>query len=112
MVKHKITDIGDDDYIELTMSSSLYSEPDKQGKQKLIKKNIITKISIYIDDIQGHEEIFNSKGEVMNTTCRIYHKNLGPLIIKRSYKQISEIKHRSHEPVKVEGIGFLAHKNK
>ena len=99
-------------YIELNVVSNLYSEPDKAGKQKLIKKNIHTKISVYVDDIQAHEEVFDNSGKLLTKSCRIHHKNLGPLIIKHTYKQILEIKNTSNIHNTQPTIGFKNGNNK
>lgn len=80
------------EYIEFKSSSSLYTDPDKNGHQKLIKANIETRISIYTSDIQGHEEVFSNTGVISKSLCKIYHRNLGPLIIRASYDQITSLK--------------------
>lgn len=100
--------VNDDDpeYIELNVSSNLYTEPDKNNKQKLIKTNIITKLSVYLSDIKAHEEIFNSKGKLLTRVCKIHHSLLGPLIVMKSYKQVSDIKHKHHIGPTVKKIGF------
>lgn len=95
-----------DEYVEFTMSSNLYSEADAHGKTKLIKKNILTRISVYIDDIQAHEHVFDSKGKVLTSYCRIYHINIGPLVLKHSYKYISDIKKKQHTDDPTAVVGF------
>lgn len=80
------------EYIEVTSVSSIYSEPNKEGKQKLIKSGILTKLSMYLDDIQAHEEAFNTKGNLQKNMCKIYHRHIGPIVIKESYNNISKLK--------------------
>lgn len=97
-------------YIELNTHSSLYSEPDKNGKTTLIKSNIPIKISIYLNDITGHEEVFNNKGKVLKGFCRIHHKDIGSTIVKISYEKLKELKYIEDKP-QHSSIGFI-YKNK
>lgn len=89
---------GGREYVEFQTVSSLYSEPDNKGKQKLIKSSIVTKISMYVDDIQAHEEAVGRKGNILKNNCKIYHRNLGTLIVKASYNEISDLKTNSNKP--------------
>ena len=95
----------DNKYVELSIETSLYSEPDKDGKSVLIKKNIPLKISVYINDISSHEQVFNNKGKVLKGFCRIHHKDKGDLIVKATYDQIRKLKHREDKPAH-DPIGF------
>ena len=79
------------DYIEVNILTTLKTEPDQKGKSKIIKKDIQTKMSLYIDDIEGHEEVFTEKGIVMKSFCRIYHKTIGQVVINKSYKALNEL---------------------
>ena len=85
-------------YIELTCLSTLFSTPDKNGDQKILKKDIPSRISIYIEDIQGHEEVLNDSGKIRKNVCRIHHRGIGQLIIKESYQSISLIKQQTDNP--------------
>ncbi len=78
------------EYIEVISTSSLYDEVN--GKQKLIKANILTKLSLYTEDIQAHEEVFDNKGKHKKSLCKIYHRSIGPIIIKETYDNISKLK--------------------
>lgn len=80
------------DYIEVISVSSIYTEPNAQGKQKLIKSGILTKLSVYLDDIQAHEETFNNSGKLQKNMCKIYHRQIGPIVIKETYDNISKLK--------------------
>ena len=97
------TDSLDRDYIELTVSSSLYSKPDKDGKEKLIKSNLVSKISMYIDDIRAHEEVLDDRGTIVKNICRIHHQNIGAMIVRHTYEFISKIKKGNNSTPK---IGF------
>lgn len=95
-----------DEYTEFTIWSSVHSDPDKKGKQKLIKRNIITKISVYLDDIQGHEQVFDKMGKLLTGYCRLYHINMGPIVVKHSYKYVSTLKDKQHNEDTPKQIGF------
>lgn len=98
----KTIEINHNRYIELETINSLYSEPDKDGKQKLIKSGIKARFSLYLDDIQAHEEFLDDKGKVYKNSCRIYHRNIGPMIINKSYEYISKLKQQDNS----KHIGF------
>ena len=93
----------DKDYIELTISSSLYSKPDKKGNEKLLKSNLISKISMYVDDITAHEEVIDDNGNLVKNICSIHHQTIGPLIVRHTYSTISRIKKKENSSPK---IGF------
>ena len=99
------------EYVELRISTNLYSEPDNKGKQKLIRKNIPTKISIYLEDIQAHEEVFDNSGKILPKVCRIHHKTLGALVVKHPYTQITQLKNKTIS-TKTISIGFNNGSNK
>ncbi len=101
---------NDNKYIELSFRTSLYTEPDKDGKTKLIKKDIPIKVSVYINDISGHEEVFNNKGKILKGFCRIHHEKIGSIIVKESYSKIRQLKERDDKPPHLP-IGFK-YKNK
>lgn len=88
----KAIELNKNSYIELVALSNLYSEPDKNDTQRLLKTNIQTRLSLYIDDIQAHEEYFDSKGKISKSMCKIYHRNIGPLVVNKSYDYISKLK--------------------
>lgn len=98
-----------EDYVELTVSSNLYSEPDKNNKQKLIKKDILTKLSVYIYDIEAHEEVFDQKGKLLKNSCRIHHKNIGTLVVNATYNDILSLKNKQHNP-QSKFVGFNSKK--
>ncbi len=92
-------------YLELKIQTHLYSEPDKDGNTFPIKRNIPIRVSMYINEITGHEEIFNNKGKVLKSFCRIHHEKIGSIIIKESYDKISKLKERDDKPTS-KPIGF------
>ena len=101
----KISTTNTDRYIELVTLSNLLSDPDKTGNQKIIKKNIKSRLSIYIEDIQGHEEVIDHKGRITKNICRLHHRNMGQIVVKESYDTITKIK-KNIEDTHAKHIGF------
>lgn len=93
-------------YIEFKVISNLYSEEDNEGKQKLIKSNVATKISIHLEDIHAHEEVFNKRGKVLKRFCRIYHTSIGAIVIAKPYNYISALKKDYHHTISTKQVGF------
>lgn len=56
---------------ELKVLSDLYTPPNAKGKQKCIKKNIITRLLINTTDIRYVEEVIDNKGFILKDTCSI-----------------------------------------
>ncbi len=105
----KKADKKDEKYIELKVNTNLYTEPDAQGKSKLIKKNIPIRVSVYINDIMGHEEICDNKGKVLKNFCKIHHREIGSVTVNKSYDKLLELKQRDHKPESAP-IGFKYNK--
>lgn len=78
--------------VTLNVINDLYSEPDKNGKDKLIKRNIKTRMNIDIDMFEMPIEIINSKGNVVKNKCRIYVRDVGPMTIAHTWDEIMELK--------------------
>ena len=76
--------------IEIKQIFNLYDE-DEKGKKKLIKKNIILKRQVNINDISNPSQIIGTKGAVVKKKCKIYVKDVGELIINHSYEYISDL---------------------
>jgi len=56
---------------ELQILNDIYSLPDKKGKQKLIKRNVISRMLINTEDIRFVEEVINKKGNIIKGICSI-----------------------------------------
>lgn len=69
--------------VELKVLTDLINE-----KNKIIKKNIITKYLVDTENIQLPQEIFNSKGTVMKNKCKVVIKDIGSLIVNHSFTYI------------------------
>ncbi len=79
--------------IELPVVTNLYSKPDRNGKTKLIKANIITRESYFPFDLDGPYEYYSENGEVYTDVCRVYHRDLGFRTIYFPYEQVRCIIH-------------------
>ncbi len=72
--------------IEIKISVDLVSQ-----KNKLIKKDIHLRQMIDTEDIYSQQEIFNQRGNLVKNKCKIFVKDLGPLIVSHSYNEIKEL---------------------
>ncbi len=85
--------------IELKFSANLYDEGTKDKKPKLIKKNVTTKRSVDIKDINYPEQIFNDKGEIIKGKCKIFLKDIGPVIISHPYEFLHNLLKEEPTPI-------------
>ena len=77
--------------VELKVLSNIYSKPDKQGKQKLIKKDVIARLTLNDQSsITYYEEAFSSKGRLLKDRCYI---KVGDEVfrVKHSYEEIDKM---------------------
>lgn len=78
----------------------IYSIPDKEGKQKLIKKNVIQKITLDTDKIQL-EEYINQKGNPVKNKCNVRLED-NYYTLAHSYSEIYKL----IQPTKVQGFKY------
>jgi len=74
--------------------TNLYDE-DKEGKEQLVKKNIITRW--LCDDLSTIEieQHFDDKGRIKKGQCRIHHKTRPiTLVVKDDYYKLKKLKQR------------------
>ncbi len=84
--------------VELKMSNDIWSE-DKHGKEKLIKKGVVTSCEIDTDLITFCCEVLNGKGNVIKNRCKIIMRGSDqPLVVNHSYRYISDL--RKVKPIK------------
>ena len=88
---------------ELKVISSLWSKPDADGITHCIKKNIITRREVHVEDILSHEEIYNEKGVILKTQCVVILDKQGMTVVKHSYDYISNVVDKRE---KMKQIGF------
>ena len=92
--------------VELKIPIDLYSE-DKEGKEKLVKRNVITRQYIDTEEIRNPQEVFNTKGNVIKNRCKILLLNVGQVLINHSYESIKSLKEETS--IKIPKVkGFLA----
>lgn len=72
--------------IEINVPVDLMSE-----RNKIIRRNIIIKHFVDIEDIKTPQQIFNSKGNIVKNKCKVIIKDLGQIIIGHSYEYIKNI---------------------
>ena len=58
---------------------------------KVIKRNLPVKKLVAVQDIKNPTQIFNKKGAIIKTKCRIFLKDEGELVINKSYEQVKQI---------------------
>ena len=95
--------------MEFKKSSTLYSDPDKEGNCEVIKRNVITRLNIDIERISRIEEVINNQGKVLKSKCLItlHGTQDTPIIINYSYdKLVKVVNSHTERPA----IGFLRHK--
>ena len=80
---------------EFLVLRDLYDEVrDKQGLvvgTKLVKKNIKTKLRIYLADIFCVEEVANAKGVVEKKKCGLSVKEKGFMVVNEPYMNVSDM---------------------
>lgn len=82
--------------MEFLKSTDLYAPPDKKGNSKLIKKNIITKIDIPIEDIFRVEEAIGNTGKVLKNKCvLVISQNQTHILVNHKYQDIVQLIHNS-----------------
>ncbi len=87
----------------------IYSDPDKDGKQILIKKNVVKRKSINLNDIKSIEEISNDKGKVMKSMCIVEYEGKS-IVVKHKYTDLHNLIRRTESASKP--IGFIYKKKK
>ena len=81
--------------VTLTVLTDLYTDPDKNGKERLIKKDIKTLMNIDIDHLEMPTQIINTKGSIVKNKCRIVLRDYGPLVVNHSWEEINELKNET-----------------
>ena len=85
--------------IELKVISNIYSDPDKNGNRKIIKKNVISRINIHNRaSIVYHEEVLNRKGNIIKKECFIRMEG-ETFRVKHSYEELDSLLGNSNKHV-------------
>ena len=61
---------------------------DVNGKPKLVKKDVQTKIRIYLDEVYMVEEVLSSTGKGLKGMCGINLRDKGFVIIKDKFESV------------------------
>lgn len=78
--------------VTLQTKDHIWSEPNKKGKRKLLKRNVITKITVDINDIITIGELVDESGKLLKDYSRIHIKEAGPMIVNHSVDYLKKIK--------------------
>lgn len=84
---------------EFKVVKDLYDEPDREGLSKLIKKGIITKQLIDLDEI-SISEVISNYGRVYKNRCLVQHRDLGHIMVMHKYSDIKQLK----QPIVIKGF--------
>ncbi len=85
--------------IELKVISNIYSDPDKNGNRKLVKKNVLSRISIHDrSSIVYHEEAVTKTGKIIKKECFIRMEG-ETVRVKHSYDELDRMLGNSNTKV-------------
>lgn len=73
--------------VEFTYSTTILG-PD----EKVIKRNVKSKLTCDIDHIKVVDYLFNNKGVLDPTKCKIYHDPIGWMIVDVPYEELHKLK--------------------
>lgn len=91
---------------EFIVLRDLYDEVKRRDGSiatKLVKKNIRTKVRVYLQDIYMVEEIVNARGVADKTKCGINIKEKGFMVVKEPFEKVNSLIFGDQEPKE---IGF------
>ncbi len=97
---------------EFRVLSDIYTIPDEDGNQKVIKKNILTKMYIDNCEIKYTEEIFNNKGTVLKGVCVVKLTDGEIKRLKHTYQEVKDFINIIHTPTPIIGFGGNRQKKK
>ncbi len=90
---------------EFEVSNTLYSDPDKNGNQRIIKQGVISRIMLDIDRIAYPEELLTKDGKLIKGRCAVKYMD-EPITLNHSFKEVCTLlkKHPSLNPVFIKGF--------
>jgi ribosomal protein S17 len=89
---------------EFKILVDIYSEPDKEGKQNLVKRNVVKKKSINLHDIESIEELTGNGTKILKSICAIEYKGK-TIVVKHRYDEMHKMMRRVEGATKP--IGFI-----
>lgn len=85
--------------IELKIVSDIITD-NEDGSQRVLKKNVISRCIINLEDVTGIAEVITAKGKTYKSITRVQHRDIGPLVVKGNYDKIKELIYKTNK------IGF------
>jgi hypothetical protein len=73
-------------------------------KVKWVKRDFVTKMDVDPEQITTHKQFFNDKGEIYKNRCIVNITGFGNVIVKHSFEEITEIKSKLTNNIKVHGF--------
>jgi hypothetical protein len=73
---------------EFKIRQNLYKDVFQDGQpvsSKIYKRNVTTRITIYLSEIVGVEEVIGANAKVLKGTCKLHLLNRGDLTVNESY---------------------------
>lgn len=95
--------------IEITYNIDIAEE--RNGKVKVIKKNLPVKKLVAVHDIRNPSQVFDKKGKLLKNKCSILLKDEGEVVINRSYESIKKLITETRSMVPQKLIGFKLKKD-
>ena len=96
---------------EFVICSDLYDDKrTKSGKviPKLVKKDIKTRLRVYLADIFLVEEVVGEKGKVEKEKCGIHVKDIGRLVVREPYNKVSTLVFGESKFNNAKQVGFVS----
>lgn len=69
-----------------------YVTPVVNDRGKALKKTVARKSVLMLSHILIIDENYDSKGNLLDDTCRIYYENLGWLVLEEGYEEMMKLK--------------------
>jgi len=92
----------DGNMIELEVKVDVYSDPNRKGEQKLLKKDLILRRLVDINAIQEIGEVFNHRGTVVRKECAVVLAGDDRIIVNLPYEEMIKFK----KPMQIQGFRY------
>lgn len=93
---------------DLNSIEVVYITPVVNDAGKVLKRHVVRKSVLSLAHILVIDENFNSRGKLIEDTCRIYYDTLGWIVLQESYEEMSRYKMGHQSTI----IGFQTNINK
>ena len=61
-------------------------------KDKIIRRNVKGVTVLHLSDIKVVDNYFNPQGDLDNTKCRIFHEDIGWMVLQEPYEEMVHLK--------------------